>query len=107
MVGEKERVETGLLRDSYAGANRRAVGLRTHVADCNSKLHRDSSGKITDTEKRLASVRASSQTTRPLGGDKRWGVHRPSSASRTISMRSSTWRSGCSASGATTAVRST
>src|SRR5258708_34356958 len=51
MVGEKDSIEAGLLRDSCAGANRRAVGLRTHIADCDSKLHRDSSGYVAGVEK--------------------------------------------------------
>src|SRR5258708_29515653 len=103
MVGEKDSIEAGLLRDSCAGANRRAVGLRTHIADCDSKLHRDSSGYVAGVEKRLASARASSQTTRPLGADNAWVVHLRRSASLTISTRSSTWPSACSASAVMTA----
>src|SRR5208282_1473808 len=40
MIGDEERIETGLLRDSCAGANRCAIGLWTHVADCDCELHR-------------------------------------------------------------------
>src|SRR5258708_33826627 len=50
MIRHEERVEAGLLRDSWAGANRRAVGLRTHVADCDSEFHCDYSGDVTNTE---------------------------------------------------------
>jgi len=50
MLITPERVfYAGLLGHPRAGANRRAIGLRTHVADCDSKLHRDSSGGVTDT----------------------------------------------------------
>src|ERR1700722_5497684 len=41
MVRHEERVEAGLLSDSCAAANRRAVGLRTHVANCDSEFHCD------------------------------------------------------------------
>ena len=40
MIGDEQRVEAGLLRDSCTGTNRRAIGLRTHVADCDCEFHR-------------------------------------------------------------------
>src|SRR5271163_1422547 len=109
MIGDEEGVEAGLLGDSRAGTDRAAIGLRTHVADGYCKFHcLLSRTPLRVVTRRLASVRASSQTTRlRREGDKAWGVHPRRSGNLTTSMRSSTLRCACSASADTTAARST